>query len=108
METRMVARLGVWRAGIWAEAVTARGAMERWRRRAQALGDVETSTQIARSRNQKRKMARTRCSPLDQSSFESLKLHARVRALERRVLRAWASHTQRATQASKQVRVHAQ
>lgn len=101
-------RLGVWRTGVWAKAYVAAGAMKRWRRRAQAQRNIEISFRIARSRSQIRKMARARCSPLGRTSFESLNHHTRARKLERRAFRAWASHAERTTQASKQVRAHAQ
>lgn len=101
-------RLGAWRAGVWAEAYVATCALERWRRRARVQRDIETSFRIARSRSQTRNMARDRSSPLGRSCFESLKSHTRARKLERRVLRGWASHTERATQASNQVRALAQ
>lgn len=106
VEKIRVTRLGVWRAGVWAAAYIATGALERWRKRARAQRGIEISFRIARSRNQTRKMVRARCSPLGRISFESWKRHARARKLERRVFRAWASYTERATQASKQVRAH--
>lgn len=108
MEKRRVARLGVWRAGLWTDTYTAKGALTRWRRHARAQRDIQLSIRIARSRSQTRKMARARCWPLDRVCFKSLKRHTRDRKLERRVLRAWAFHTERVTRASKQVSAYAQ
>lgn len=92
--------LRIWRARVWAEAFGATRALKMWRRRAQAQTDMKTSVRIAFCRNQTRRC----CSPLDRRIFGVLKSYARARNLERRVLRAWFSHTERTIQASKQVR----
>lgn len=107
VEKRRLTRLGVWRGGVWAETYVATGALERWRRHARVQRDIITSFRIACSRSQARKLERARCSALGRTFLESLKRHTRARKLERRVLRAWASHTERATHASKRVRPHA-
>lgn len=103
IENRRDTRLRVWRAGVWAEAFGATSALKIWRRHAQARSDIETSVRIAYGRNQTRQMACSCCLPLDRYIFGVLKSHARARNLERRVLRDRLSHTERATQASKQV-----
>lgn len=102
IENRRASRLRVWRAGLRAEASGATSALKIWRRHAQAQTEIETSARIAHNRNQTR---RSCCSPSERHLFGVLKRHVLARKLERRVLRAWFSHTERKTRGSKQVRL---
>jgi len=88
MEQRRAARLEVWRAGVRAETHVLSIALTRWRRRAQTLKDIASAVRIAHDRRHTRSVTSSRCSPFLRRVFGVLTSHARVRKLERLVLRA--------------------
>lgn len=104
VKNKTTSQLSTWRAGVWAETFGARRAFNTWRSYARSQTDIKASVRIAHGRQRTtRGGARRHLSPLDRSIFGVLKSHVQARRLERRIMEAWSSYSERESRINKQV-----